>query len=367
MIILEKELKSRPFNSSANAEDYFSDATKLGEVKWAAMRMPLTVCIFPGLDVEGFKPQYADIAKNAFESWANASSGKLRFEYTEKPEHVDIIFRWSANSKDVSQPAEGGEAKVMRRGDRIDSASVVVLTVMPVKELKMNDELMRFICLHEIGHALGLVGHSSNRADVMYCSIPLNFEKCFITQRDAKTLQHLYATDVKSVIATKVSTGFLGGHTEEYALDQEARKQFDNGNIEESIRLYRKASDEYPSSQFLKTNLASVLNNAGLSAFKQQHFEKAIDLFKQALEIEPADKIAKSNLGSAYINLGVQTVQAGKVTEAEPIFKNAVETLSASDDKKGLTTAVRNYMYVLNKLGRASEAQEMENKYLKSP
>lgn len=367
LTILEKELKTRPASSSINGDDYFGDATKLGEAKWAATRMPLTVCILSGLNVDEFKPEYADLAKEAFLSWASASAGKVSFQFVEKPNNADITLRWSTNSKDLSQPAEGGEAKVMRRGERINSATIVVLTIMPVKELVMNDQLMHFICLHEIGHALGIVGHSPNRADVMYCSIPLSFDKCALTERDAKTLQHIYLNDVKPISATKTSAGFVDAQAEELALDQAARKQFENGNIEESIRLYRKASDQYPSSHFLKTNLASVLNNGGLSAFKEQNFEKAIGLFEQALEIEPTDKIARSNLGSAYINLGVQLVKEDKLAQAEPSFKMAVETLSGNDDKKALIAAVRNYIYVLNKLGRSSEAQDLEAKYLKSP
>jgi predicted Zn-dependent protease len=54
------------------------------------------------------------------------------------------------------------------------------------------DEEIRRVCLHEVGHALGLHRHSSNNFDIMFFS-ETKAGSPALTQRDRNTMARLYA------------------------------------------------------------------------------------------------------------------------------------------------------------------------------
>ena len=353
---------TRVSGSSVSGIDYFADATKRGVMKWIPSRMPLSVYIEPKSTARNFQPSFADDAKSCFADWAAASQGKVDFKFVDQPDGADIKLGWSDNPNEVAQPAEGGEAKVVPGTNGIKSVSIKVLTLLPVKELKVDDALIHFICMHEVGHSLGIIGHSQNRGDIMYCSLPLNFESCALSNRDAKTLQHLYSDEV--VAATNSSNG-IAASQEESALDDKARKEIANGNTQEALRLYKEARTKYPNSQLLKHNYACAINQAGLGEMNAQKYEAAADRFKEALTVDPNDNTAKINLGIALMNSGTMQSLQGHFPEAEPFYKEAVELLAASNNQTMLTTAVHNYSKYLSRVGRSSEAQQLEAKYLK--
>jgi Flp pilus assembly protein TadD/predicted Zn-dependent protease len=360
--ILERELGNRKGNAGSDDSDYFAETTQRAIVKWDPAQMPISVYIEKDSKATDFKPSYPDLAAQSFQAWESVSNDKIKFKFVEQPNSADIKLRWSANSKDVSQPAEGGEAKVARGPDGIGNVSITILTVLPVKELLVNDALIHYICLHEIGHALGMVGHSSRAGDIMYCSLPMDYEKRTLSDRDAKTLQHLYSDDVHS---TKMAAGEIPASADECAADEKARRPYAQGDLDGAIRLYRQALAQYPQSQLLKTNLASILNNSGSAAMNNEKLDTAIALLKEALELNPANKNAKINLGIAYMDSAIMDSLHGQSTEAETLYKKAISLLSTSDNQPSLTMAVQNYARFLNKVGRGSEAESLQAKYLK--
>ena len=181
----------------------------------------------------------------------------------------------------------------------------------------------------------------------MYCSLPLNFESCAISARDAKTLQHLYSDDV---VPDKVAADGISATQEECALDEQAKKE---------------AYAKYPNSPLIKHNLGCAINQVGLSDMNEQKYETAADKFKEALTIDANDKTAKINLGIALMNSGTMRSMQGNMVQAEPYYKQAVELLATGDNQTMLTTAVQHYSKYLTHVGRSSEAQQLEAKYLK--
>src|SRR5438552_18608310 len=73
---------------------------------------------------------------------------------------------------------------------RINGANIVLLTVDSNGQ-PLADEDMQKICLHEIGHALGLNGHSTINRDVMFFSRSPTVSPA-PTQRDSATICKLY-------------------------------------------------------------------------------------------------------------------------------------------------------------------------------
>ncbi len=71
--------------------------------------------------------------------------------------------------------------------------TIVLLTAHAADNLPPSVNEIKGVCLHEIGHALGLNGHSPNSNDIMYCSeTGSESRRPQLTVRDLATLKKLY-------------------------------------------------------------------------------------------------------------------------------------------------------------------------------
>lgn len=321
LTMLESESKlqaKHPDGSGAVPDNYFSSIGLSGSVtKWTQDHMPLKVYLAPTQGVVGYKPGYMDGVKSSFQEWADASGGKVSFVYVTDKDKNDISFVFSNDIKAVSNPAEGGEAKVYPGPKGIVKSTIVVLTLDPSPAQQMSEGLMRWICLHEIGHALGLMGHSSQHNDVMYSSMPLATIDRGLSERDKNTLKYLYSDDV---VVHKADTS----------------------NI---------ASDSTD---------PMTLNNEGATALNAGNLELALQRLEKAHKIDPGMKVVKQNLAQAYSIKAMRTVQTGKLPEADAMFKKSIAMLDGGTKSPIEVTVLRNYMIFLKLANRGPEAAKIE-------
>ena len=113
-----------------------------------------------------------ELATWAFDHWAQASEGRIRFESTEDRQLASIEVAWTGSSV----PGRYGEMRPsFVNGQRVASIAVQPdiaalgpnVTARSKQDPLLHDVLVYLTCLHEIGHALGLP-HTADSADIMY-------------------------------------------------------------------------------------------------------------------------------------------------------------------------------------------------------
>ncbi len=193
---LEKEAATANASVSQFAvsdNDYLHEVTREGVLKWKHNRMPLRVYMESGTGVQGFQEQYAALLKQSFEDWAKASNGLVSFNFVSSPGEADIKCSWSSDPTKFKNIAEAGETQFVSSKNGILNGSIKLLTVPLMKEVPLTDNRMRTFCLHEVGHALGMAGHTTNPKDTMFFSMSVTDEWHDLTSRDANTLVRLYS------------------------------------------------------------------------------------------------------------------------------------------------------------------------------
>jgi len=176
-------------------DNYLYLVTPNGKRRWPPFYMPLKVYINSGQGYKGFSPIYETTLITAFLTWQNASRGMLRFIPVNDVTQANIECRWTDSSANLTLAAEAGDAHVVsdRRTNIIYHVTVTILTCRPdIPSEKLTPTLIKQVCLHEIGHALGLDGHSDSAQDIMYCATDPNVEYVGLSQRDLNTLFLLY-------------------------------------------------------------------------------------------------------------------------------------------------------------------------------
>lgn len=177
----------------ANLADYYTEVTRDGIIRWSPQQMPLKVCITSGDGIAGYKPQFGDILKQSFTSWSEASGGLVTFSFVDNAEQAQIVCLWSNDPAKFKNIAESGHAVLETTRNGLVKGTITILTVPLVEQLPLTDNRMRKGCMHEIGHVLGLGGHSSNPADAMFYSMDVDDTWRELSPRDANTLIRLYS------------------------------------------------------------------------------------------------------------------------------------------------------------------------------
>ena len=189
---MESELKSRQSLPPGNPNNYLAEVTWDGVHCWAKDKMPLKVFLADGKSLAGFRPEFDQVMRNSFGEWAAASNGKVAFTFVPSKQNSDIACTWSNDRSKFVQSGEAGQSIQTTCADGVLHADIVIACKTPDGQ-SITTEGMHGTCLHEIGHAIGLHGHSRQADDIMFNSdVLFRTTTATLTKRDAATIQALY-------------------------------------------------------------------------------------------------------------------------------------------------------------------------------
>jgi tetratricopeptide (TPR) repeat protein len=205
----------------------------------------------------------------------------------------------------------------------------------------------------------------------MYSSLPLNFEQLKLSERDARTIRKLYASNLAAVndasaASPAVNLGDSASIKEAADLslfNERATVAMNSQNYDEAVLVLQQGLIKFPQSSVLKRNLAAALNNTGLKALNAHDFDKALSTFEQALALNPASVPARNNIAIVHYNKGLDASNKNDMSMAESELKIAVDQLNGSNNQALLNKAANNYAFVLTKMGREAEAKAIKAKY----
>lgn len=173
--------------NNGSAGDYLSQMG--GESRWPQGKN-IRVYVAPG------RATFPGIISNCMNQWASASGHHFSWSLTGDPSSADYTIGWTSHQTEVSSGTEAGLTTTDTSVDPdtgmeyIEHAKTHILTRYEGKTL--SDAELEKTALHEVGHALGLEGHSSNPTDIMYYAVSRR-QSGTLTGRDRNTMARLYS------------------------------------------------------------------------------------------------------------------------------------------------------------------------------
>ena len=248
--------------------------------------------------------EYLPLIQDAFGEWQKATNAQLKFKNTYGNEHAKIIIKFVDDEKIKEALSVPDYEPKLKRVN-------ITIRLKDTNGKPYSAEKLKAIVLHQIGHAVGLWGHSANKKDVMSSdedySSKANLSRT-ITKRDINTLLLLYKMlpdyidkpltddEVQTMFFHQFITMYPDKNHEEkldtilkdankqqldkfynIALKYQAQKQYEMSNFM-LVKLSKSIKDDFSYKHDLYYNIA--LNYYKLSLYKnaQQAIKTAISL-----------------------------------------------------------------------------------------
>ncbi len=314
-----------------SGKGYIDEIARKGLTRWN--KQPICFYIESNSTVPGFKPEFTQSVLDAFKIWQTAARGKLAFRQVARAQDAQIVCSWTNDKKVLMNPNEGGNTQVVPTANGLLSANMILLTMPPPGASEMDLAYLTRVALHEIGHAIGITGHSSERGDVMYSTV-YSGDKATLSANDIATIIYLYSLSQSTIASRPIN--FAGNKLDEVSMK----------NASPQVRCLQ-------------------LNNEAAKALQENKLDIALTKLEEAHKLDPNNQLVNSNLGSIYSNFATLAFMKGKVPESVNIYKKAVGFLENSNNKVALAQVLGNYVKVLQMANMQDELSAAKEKLAK--
>lgn len=375
--------KKREIINQKVGENYIDSVLSYGTLeRWNPESFPLKVYIAKPSEVPA---THLNEIKNAFVKWQDTTNGFITFTYVDNPEIADIVcsypqdFYRSCNSDESSVTSK--QYFIYDENGYIKKSNIE-LTYKDCNGEVYSEDLVYAFALREIGHSLGLRGHSGRfQNKVLYYPVANKNESVRpeINVADINTLKLIY-----SVLPDRTNADFSEEQRSKLIRPEEVwgDKVERSVSSERAILYNIELSPDIPSLHIALANHYSeqgkydealavysksivLLNDA---AFKARVYVKVGDTYSSQhryLEALEAYKLSlkslndKNNLFNVYFNLGFIYFQQAKYYESLKAFQTAIQFVSNKDSFYKL---LMNLTSVYIKVGNYTDAQKCADK-----
>ena len=290
-------------------------------IRWNPETFPLTVYIEHKTDL----PEYFyQEVKSAFSDWQKGTKGYINFKIIDSPKNADIRCYFPKNDNEAEDFANkfGGITHSEVQNNILKYMTITFSTKYKGTNKYYNKNIIRSVALHEIGHALGILGHSVNPKDIMYPSS--SALKNSLSTGDISTIKLIY-----SIVPDISNKNF----------SQEAKDKFMTiadifGNDKERIELELANTME---DSRITVNDPNKIIHIGNLYYKKNDYKNAIKNYNLAIV-----KIHNDNnlLAKVNYNLALSYMQ---IKEYEKALSYANESQKLSPNDKNLELAGKIY------------------------
>ncbi len=293
--------------NTINQDSYIENALFENGVAIKYQKMPVAVYIEPG--------PYFDFAKKALYAW-QISTGVTSFGLVKNAHSAQMTIEFvdTQFDKKQNQYMQTGTTGYEIKSGFINKSFIKILTTADGK--KVHDEVIYHTLLHEIGHALGIAGHSEDGGDIM--STANSLTSSTLSNKDIKTVQMLYS----------------------------------GANLQQNSTLYKSAKYRQIKQMLEKMpGDYSAWLQLGDFYLEVKHYSNACKCYTYLTKLKPQEAIGYSRLGicyekledfeRAYENLKTAHLKNPK----EPIFIYDLAAICYNHNKKGLAKEyLKNYL-----------------------
>jgi tetratricopeptide (TPR) repeat protein len=179
---------------SPTAPDYLSGLDSFKG--WPRQVMPLKVYVRRNYQIPTFYPEFLQIVRDSLDQWCKAAAGAITYKFVDDRESANLICDYTDRRELVSSQHElgiDGNTEMLVKQDNTPAKANIVILVKdaPGAPTFKGRALLTLSCLHEVGHALGMHGHSPNSHDVMFPCATLA-GATGLSDRDKNTIRKIY-------------------------------------------------------------------------------------------------------------------------------------------------------------------------------
>jgi hypothetical protein len=179
---------------SLNAPEYLSSLVSFKG--WHKESMPLKVYVRKNNQLPQFYEPFVAMVRDSFDQWCASTPGAVSYKLVSSANLANIVCDYTDHRELVSSQHElgiDGNTEMLVKTDNSPGPTNLVVLVRdgPSAPVFRDRNLVMLCCLHEVGHALGMHGHSPSSLDVMFPAVTPGL-KAKLSDRDRRTMKLVY-------------------------------------------------------------------------------------------------------------------------------------------------------------------------------